>query len=53
LYCLSPGTICVISAKSVRWAWNVAGTGRMRIEYEVTVGKSGRKRPPGRRGRRW
>ena len=53
LHCLSPGTIWVVSAKSVRWAWNVAGMGRMRIEYKVAVGKSEGKRPPGRRGRGW
>jgi len=53
LYCLSPGKICVISAKSVRWRWNVAGMGRMRIEYKVAVGKSEGKRAAGRRRRRW
>jgi hypothetical protein len=52
LYCLSPGKICVISAKSVRWAWNVAGMGRLKIEYKIAVGKSGGKRSPGRSGRR-
>jgi len=33
--------------------WNVAGMGRMRIEYKVAVGKSEGKRAAGRRRRRW
>jgi hypothetical protein len=42
-----------MSAKSVSWAWNVAGMGQMGIEYKVAVGKSEGKRAAGRRGRRW
>jgi hypothetical protein len=49
----SPSIIRIIKSRSMRWAGHVARMGEKRIAYRILVGKPERKRPLGRRRRRW
>jgi hypothetical protein len=55
LYALysSPSIIRVIKSRRLRWAGHVARMGERRGAYRALVGKPERRRPLGRRRRRW
>ena len=49
----SPDIIRVIKLKIMRWTGHVACMGESRGAYRFLVGKPERRKPPGRRRRRW
>jgi hypothetical protein len=49
----SPSMIRMIKSRSMRWAGHVERLGEKRNAYRILVGKTDRKRPLGRRKRRW
>jgi hypothetical protein len=49
----SPSIIRIIKTRRMRWAGHVARMGEKRNACRLLVGKSERKRPLGRRRRRW
>jgi hypothetical protein len=49
----SPNIIRVIKSRKMRWAGHVARMGEMEDSYRILVGRPERRRPSGRRRRRW
>jgi hypothetical protein len=49
----SPNIVRVIKSRSMRWAGHVARMGEVISVYRVLVGRPKRKRPLGKRRRRW
>jgi hypothetical protein len=49
----SPNLIRMIKSRRMRWTGHVARMGATRIAYRILVRKPERKRPLGRRRRRW
>jgi hypothetical protein len=49
----SPNIVRVIKRSRIRWAMNIERVGEIRNAYKIVVGKPDKKRPLGRRKRRW
>jgi hypothetical protein len=49
----SPSIIRAIKSRRMRWAWNLAHTGKMKNAYKILVGKPEGKRPLRKLGRRY